>query len=480
MLMLALTCRRVNEMEPGLAAAVLKGQLADAVRLGSERFERTATTATASQRAALGQLVGRALLALGREEEAEELFQRLHKIYETCSRSTVRWQSSLDQAALFLHLNRIGRAAEAFNVVADDDSAPAVLRAEALAGLSIALHRSSEHRRSMHTLNEARRLAQQERLEGTGELLDALGLELTGQCFFQAEELREQAHASEATAPPVDPAPLRRQLAAAIARLGSAELVQRRLRYVEALLCDAVGSAAGRARLNDELRWLREQKLVAFEQLARVEAGMVLVHHGDSRAACDMLGALVYDEQQMRRHRYALELKYCMSKVHALAGRHGDALRLYKDYVMQALHSLKKEWFQIPRSRFLEKHELAEQSDAAKLRLPLRYRKAYQYIVEHLDDRNLSIRQVAAHIDVTERALQMAFRTYLGMTPAELIRSRRMERIRSELKSGAGSEGVLEVASRWGLTNRSTLAHNYRQQFDETPSATLRGAVVAA
>ena len=64
--------------------------------------------------------------------------------------------------------------------------------------------------------------------------------------------------------------------------------------------------------------------------------------------------------------------------------------------------------------------------------LPLRYRRAYQYILEHLENRDLSVREVATHVDVTERALQMAFRTHLGMTPAELIRRRRIERIRKE------------------------------------------------
>ena len=34
--------------------------------------------------------------------------------------------------------------------------------------------------------------------------------------------------------------------------------------------------------------------------------------------------------------------------------------------------------------------------------------------------------------------------------------------------------GVLEVANKWGMSNRSTLAHSYRQTFSETPTATLR------
>ena len=114
-------------------------------------------------------------------------------------------------------------------------------------------------------------------------------------------------------------------------------------------------------------------------------------------------------------------------------------------------------------------------NDATKMRLPLRYRRAYQYIMEHLNDENMSVRQVAAHVDVTERALQLAFRTHLGMTPAELIRTRRMERIRDDLCQDTSGRGVREVAARWGITNRSTLSNSYRLHFDETPTQTLQG-----
>jgi len=53
-----------------------------------------------------------------------------------------------------------------------------------------------------------------------------------------------------------------------------------------------------------------------------------------------------------------------------------------------------------------------------------------------------------------------------------------MECIRDELQS-TGSSGVkvsvLDVAARWGVSNRSTLAQNYRQVFAETPFETLHG-----
>ncbi len=153
-------------------------------------------------------------------------------------------------------------------------------------------------------------------------------------------------------------------------------------------------------------------------------------------------------------------------------GRHSDALRCYRQHAQLPLARLRFELTRVPYSRFLEQQERAEQADADQLRLPPRYRRAYQYILDHLHDRALSVRRIAAEIDVTERALQMAFRANLGLTPAEVIRKLRMACIRTELQQMAGRDSVLAVAARWGMANRSTLAHNYRQQFGETPSAT--------
>jgi transcriptional regulator GlxA family with amidase domain len=148
---------------------------------------------------------------------------------------------------------------------------------------------------------------------------------------------------------------------------------------------------------------------------------------------------------------------------------------VYKDYAREALYRITRERSHVPRSRFLERQVMAEEGDAAMYRLPLRYRRAYRFIMERLGDSQLSIKQIAAHIDVTERALQMAFRKHLGMTPAELIRHHRMQGIRNDLCDGGGAGGVLKTAARWGMANRSTLAHGYRQLFAETPTATLRG-----
>jgi methylphosphotriester-DNA--protein-cysteine methyltransferase len=74
----------------------------------------------------------------------------------------------------------------------------------------------------------------------------------------------------------------------------------------------------------------------------------------------------------------------------------------------------------------------------------------------------------------------MAFRTHLGMTPAELIRTRRAEGVRNELCAHAGDQKLDELAQRWGLKNRATLSSIYRSRFAETPAQTLKGGVITA
>jgi transcriptional regulator GlxA family with amidase domain len=114
-------------------------------------------------------------------------------------------------------------------------------------------------------------------------------------------------------------------------------------------------------------------------------------------------------------------------------------------------------------------------TDDLSSRLPGKYRRAYCFLIENLERPDLAVHEVATHISVTERALQAAFRTYLGISPSELIRTRRMERIRHELlDDDSCAEGkVLRVANRWGVQHRSTLLNGYRKLYHEAPSDTM-------
>ncbi|WP_374568193.1 helix-turn-helix transcriptional regulator [Ideonella sp.] len=462
MLLVALTCLRVLPADADVAGAASSGDVQDALRMGTARLDRMSDIDT-PRRAVLGQLMGQLLLATGREEQAEELFQKQLRVYEGMSRPQMRWLSSMDRAYLQLHLNRAGPAAECFNVVADCDEAPAPLRVEALAGLALAVHGLGEHRRAARTLAFAMNLASAQAAD-MKPLLEAAELELK-----VTARLRQYGDAAAAWMD-VPPAPA--TLLDKARTLAQTPILSQRLVFLAALCEPGLGAPGGAAGVFDALRWWRDRRLAPVEELGRIEAALALVEQGDAHTAGDVLGALASDDTRMLRHRHAIELAFVVSRLHALQGRYMDALRCFRQHASQALTRMRTELQRVPYSRFLELQERADQTDSDQLRLPLRYRRAYQFIVEHLNEKTLSVRRIAAHIDVTERALQMAFRTHLGLTPAELIRRLRMARIRTELQHLAGRDSVLAVANRWGMGNRSTLAQNYRQHYGEAPTAT--------
>ena len=484
MLLLAFTSFRAAADHQDSARAALQADAPSALRLATERLDRLAQSPAEPQgRVALGQLAGRLLLASGREEDAEELFGRQLKVYESLSRETVRWHGALDQGVLQMHLNRPGRALECFNAVADDRRAGVALRVEAMAGAAFAMHQNGDWRAGMQALDAARRLLD-EATAGQAplaSLVDCVALELSALQHKRASEsLNDHGlcgmHRDASEMPSNEL--LCQQLGAAAAHWAPcAPLVAQRMRFLAGLLAPGSTPVMLAAHVKDALAWLRERRLAGLEVPVRIEGGLALIARGAAHAAAEVLNHLVYDEQQVQRSRHALQLQYCLSKIHQQQGRHVDALRLYRNHMQHVVHAIRHNPLAARIPGFLQEQASreAQPGDASRLRLPLRYRRAYQYMVEHLGNEGLSVRQVAAHVGVTERALQLAFRAHLGFTPAELIRKLRMEGIRGELQAQEGRQGVLEVASRWGITNRSTLAQNYRASFAETPTQTLGG-----
>ncbi len=485
MLLLALTALRATPLHADLARLTLEGQLPAALRMGGDHFERLQRTPdTAPQRSALGQLLGRALLACGREEEAEELFQRQLRHYEAMSRHMVRWYGAMDQGAMLLHLNKPGRAIECLGQVGDDVRAPVAARVEAMAGVAQAMLCAGDCGGAMRSLDAARNLASALGDPRFAQLVDCMALELaTLHRERGGDALNDHALGSvyrEGVCDAPDNTLMHQQLGAAADAVRSwSPLVAARMDHLRRMLAaDCTGPAAA-AQVAQHLSWLRERRMSEFETQARIEGALMLMGRGASHAASELLAPLTFNEQQMHRSRHALELQYCQAKLHQQQGRHLDALRLYRMHTQHAVQSLRTYAAAARAPGFVQqtKASAADAGDSAKLRLPLRYRRAYQFMMDHLTDEHLSVRQVAAHVGVTERALQLAFRTHLGVTPAEMIRTRRVERIHGDLQAHGGEAGVLEIASRWGVKNRSTLVHNYRSRFDETPTQTLRGGM---
>lgn len=90
-------------------------------------------------------------------------------------------------------------------------------------------------------------------------------------------------------------------------------------------------------------------------------------------------------------------------------------------------------------------------------------------------DRPMTMLEVCKQVGASPRRLELCFRDVLGITPHKYLRAVRLCGARRELKQLVGTEAtVADVAARWGFWHMSAFSADYKQQFGESPSATLQ------
>ena len=90
-------------------------------------------------------------------------------------------------------------------------------------------------------------------------------------------------------------------------------------------------------------------------------------------------------------------------------------------------------------------------------------------------DQPMSILQLCSQIGASPSKLEYCFRDVLGITPAKYLRAVRLNGVRRELKGEPGADrAVQDIAARWGFWHLGEFAADYKRQFGELPSATLR------
>ena len=107
-------------------------------------------------------------------------------------------------------------------------------------------------------------------------------------------------------------------------------------------------------------------------------------------------------------------------------------------------------------------------TQAARKRL---VQQACALMLAHADE-PLSMLQVCRHVGASRRKLNDCFRDVLGTSPLKYLRALRLNGVRRELRGGAAS--VQQAAARWGFWHLGELAADYRRQFGELPSQTLK------
>ncbi len=100
-------------------------------------------------------------------------------------------------------------------------------------------------------------------------------------------------------------------------------------------------------------------------------------------------------------------------------------------------------------------------------------RHALDYIEAHADEPP-TIEDVCRASDASARTLQYAFRGRFGVTPKQYLQTVRMHKVRGELFRSEPDAIISEIAAHWGFWHMGQFAADYRRQFGELPSETLR------
>ena len=104
---------------------------------------------------------------------------------------------------------------------------------------------------------------------------------------------------------------------------------------------------------------------------------------------------------------------------------------------------------------------------------PATLSRAIAFIDEHAHQ-DIALADIAAAAHVTIRAVQLAFRRHLDITPSRYLRRVRLDHAHRQLVSGNPEhDTVAAVAYRWGFTSSSRFAAYYRTAYGISPSSTL-------
>lgn len=87
-------------------------------------------------------------------------------------------------------------------------------------------------------------------------------------------------------------------------------------------------------------------------------------------------------------------------------------------------------------------------------------------------DEPLSMLEVCRRLGTSRRKLNYCFHDVLGSSPVKHLRAVRLNGVRRELRSTAAT--VQDAAARWGFWHLGQFSRDYKRQFGELPSQTLK------
>lgn len=458
---------------PLASACLAQGRLSEAMAAATAASETATDPWTVAR---LRQLCGDIHLLRGALEDAEETYRISLKPLAPSPETQALSCRAAGLLALFQQ--RFETAASCFQKIARlACSAP--LQNEALAFLALILFESGLRSRARDMLGSAAEDAHSAGLPGWQQLFLLLLHDFETRALVQNQpEMRDDIYWQSLD----KPLPSKERPTLALVEgpcdAGFKRLVDQRATQLGCLATLAQGDAGNSIVLQTCLASTRmlspqchQTVLLELTQAALagklVHVAEILIAGGGAATQRSPAAADGVDPQQR-------QLTYCHAKLRLLRGLAEEGLALYSAYAllamqaMRAVYSIAQRFDEKPASHY------AVVKDDISARLPARYRRAYQFMLAQAHQPSLSITDVANVIGVSERALQLAFKEHIGLSPREVLRRHRMQKIREDLQEATGA-GVMEVAMKHGIKNRTALTAGYRRYYNETPSKTSMG-----
>ncbi len=419
------------------------------------------------------------LLLLDRPEEADSYFAAGIKQLSRKSKNDYNATSCLFTGIQNLHRNHLRLAASCLQRALESKGTSLQTRIESCAALATLFFKLGMRRPANMSVDYALLLAEEDGHEAPRAVLEVLKVEFLALNFLRQHNKlndlvfwpRREEIAGELVSIEI----VLRDIEACKKKIGQYGLLQERLDFLALLAklgykqVSCINTALG------HIEKVTHAGLVSYGQSARIELALAATAAGNATWVQTILQPLSATRTRTAYLNDSLEFEYCQAKLAEMQHREDGYISHYRKYTQAAIVQIRRACAYITIPHVIRSPANQIPKDNIVTRLPGKYRRAYRFLLENLENPRLSVKMVADEIGVSERSLQLTFREHLAQSPSEVIRRCRMENIRSDLEGGATNAGftLIDVASRWGIGSRSSLGHSYQQEFDETPRQTI-------
>ena len=454
-----------ESIPPGLRKLISEGNL----KLAAVDAARQVETCDAGEMLGLVQLRGDLQMTIGMDIDADDSYREAQRL--TSPREQVGKRSCRNAGWQALFRSRYGTAMSCFMRLAEEQGSQLQQRIEGLFGVCFVLLAFSRLRDANNVLNALEELINKptsvlDNLCGWRELISAVRFDVSTQGELRSHaELSDHVYWQSAFGG--------EKVSNVNAPFLQTPLLKSRRDFLQQLMELANGKRQVDSALGTHADWAGQQGMTNYQRVVRLDIVLASLAARATALGEPVLTLLISEARMLQGHRL-LEYLYCLAKLRRQQERNVESLRVYARYALTSMRCIRDEADALAGYAQRNMHA-REQLDYIEVRLPVRYRRAYRYLVDHLDQKDLSVQEIANEIGVTLRSLQSVFKQRLGSTPSEIIRRLRMERIRAELQApyGAQDKSILDAANKWGVSNRSTLISSYRREFNEAPSSTI-------